>query len=171
MQREPVTPLAELQWTETPAIIEFVHAELDLLDQRRFEEWIDLYTDDGVYFAPVAPDQASALDHVSLFYDDVPTMRLRATRLRHPRIHVQDPPSRTVHIVSSFRNFVQDDASGVTFRCNFVLFEYRQTQGQRLYGGTYTYKLRQEELRWRIAAKTAALVNSDDMFPSLAIWF
>ena len=42
----------------------FVHAELDCLDQRRFEDWIALFAEDGFYWAPVAADQASPLDHV-----------------------------------------------------------------------------------------------------------
>ena len=152
-------------------IAAFVHAELDCLDQRRFEDWIALFAEDGFYWAPVVADQASPLDHVSLFYDDVRTMKLRANRLRHPRIHVQDPPSRTVHMVSNFRDFEADGNGLITFRCNFSLFEFRITQGQHMYAGTYVYSLRRTEAGLRIVAKTALLVNSEDMFPSLSIWF
>ena len=149
----------------------FVHAEVDCLDQRRFEDWIALFSDDGFYWAPVAADQTSPLDHVSLFYDDVRTMKLRANRLRHPRIHVQDPPSRTVHLVSNFRDFETADGGLLKFRCNFALFEFRSTQGQHIYGGTYAYGVRRTEAGLRIAEKTVLLVNSEDMFPSLSIWF
>ena len=149
----------------------FVHAELDCLDQRRFEDWIALFADDGYYWAPVSADQPSPQDHVSLFYDDVRTMKLRANRLRHPRIHVQDPPSRTVHLVSNFRNFEVADHGLTRFRCNFALFEFRAPQGQHVYGGTYVYGLRRTQDGLRIAEKTALLANSEDMFPSLSIWF
>lgn len=175
MVREPAAPTAITPATvsevDEAALVSFVNAELELLDQRRFEDWIELFAEDGFYWAPVAANQKSPLDHVSLFYDDVRAMRLRAARLRHPRIHVQDPPSRTVHLVSNFRGFLSDGRGHVRFRCNFIVFEFRHTQGQRVYGGTYAYHLRHVEDRWRIAEKTAEVVNSEDMFPSLSIWF
>ncbi len=152
-------------------ISSFVHTELDCLDQRRFEDWISLFTEDGYYWAPVAAEQKSPLDHVSLFYDDVRTMKLRANRLRHPRIHVQDPPSRTVHLVSNFRNFETINNDLIKFSCNFALFEFRAPQGQHIYGGTYIYGLRRTPDGLRIEEKKVLLVNSEDMFPSLSIWF
>ncbi|HZX26454.1 MAG TPA: aromatic-ring-hydroxylating dioxygenase subunit beta [Telluria sp.] len=156
---------------DSEALAAFVHRELDLLDQRRFEDWAALFTEDGYYWAPVAPDQASPLDHVSLFYDDVRTMKIRIARLRHPRIYVQNPASRTVHLVSNFRDIEEDGSGAVRLRCNFILFEFRLTKGQQIYGGTYDYLLRREGGDWRIAQKKASLANSEDMFPSLAVWF
>jgi len=77
------------------SIIKFITREVELLDTRRFEEWAELFTEDGFYWAPVSPDQTDPREHVSLFYDDRKAMRTRIARLRHPQIHVQTPPSRT----------------------------------------------------------------------------
>ena len=41
-----------------------------MLDERRFEEWRDLFADDGYYWVPARPDQPNPLDEVSIFYDD-----------------------------------------------------------------------------------------------------
>lgn len=155
----------------TEEIIAFVHRELDLLDERRFEDWAALFADDGFYWAPAGRDQASPLDHVSIFYDDVKTIKTRIARLRHPRIYVQNPPSRTVHMVSNFRDFETDAQGALTFRCNFCMFEFRMTKGQQIYGGTYEYILRQIDGKWRIQQKKASLANSEDTFPSIAVWF
>ena len=157
--------------SEFEGISAFVHHELELLDQRRFEEWTALFTDDGAYWAPIGQEQADPNSHVSLFYDDVRTMKVRIARLRHPRIHVQTPPSRTIHLVSNFRNFEADGKTTLKVRCNFIMFEFRMPKGQQIYGGTYDYELRRVDENWRIRQKKATLVNSDDMFPSLSVWF
>jgi 3-phenylpropionate/cinnamic acid dioxygenase small subunit len=156
-------PLAE--------IIEFVHAELDLLDRRQFEDWADLFTEDGRYWSPIDPDQPDPLNHVSLFFDDKPGMKMRIYRLRHPMIHMQTPPSRYLHMVTNFRGLATS-AGETTFKCNFLMFEYRRTRSQSIVGGTYDYRLvRDADQKLRIKEKKATLVNSEDSFPSLAVWF
>ena len=39
----------------------FLLHEARLLDQRRFEEWMELFTEDGYYWAPARPDQPAPL--------------------------------------------------------------------------------------------------------------
>ena len=162
---------AQLSAAEERAATEFVHHELRLLDGRRFEAWIDLFTEDGYYWSPVKPDQLNPQSHVSLFFDDKKTMATRLNRLRHPRIHLQTPPSRTVHLVSNFQHKI--DGRHTVTMCNFIMLEYRQTKGQRVYAGTYEYHLAPEAAgaSYKIKMKKATLVNSDDSFPSLAVWF
>ena len=70
----------------------FLIQEARLLDERRFREWMELFAEDGTYWVPAAPDQASPFDQASLFYDDRDLMKTRVDRLDHPRIHVQTPP-------------------------------------------------------------------------------
>ena len=45
---------------------EFLIHEARLLDERRFREWMELFTEDGTYWVPAVPDQASPLDQASL---------------------------------------------------------------------------------------------------------
>jgi benzoate/toluate 1,2-dioxygenase beta subunit len=73
---------------------EFLIHEARLLDERRFRGWMELFAEDGTYWVPAVPDQASPFDQASLFYDDRELMKTRVERLEHPRIHVQTPPSR-----------------------------------------------------------------------------
>jgi 3-phenylpropionate/cinnamic acid dioxygenase small subunit len=158
---------------ELGAISRFITAETHLLDERRFEEWMALFTDDGYYWAPTNPAQPDALTHVSLFFDDMPTMQTRIARLRHPKIHMQIPHSRTVHIVGNVQVESQNEAGVIFVKCNFIMLEYRPTRPQNVWGGRYDYQLMRGDLAgtYRIAAKKATLVNSDDQFPSLALWF
>ena len=46
-------------------------------------------------------DRSSPYGPTSLFYDDLELMRTRIDRLEHPLIHVQTPPSNTVHLIGS----------------------------------------------------------------------
>src|SRR5258708_14629897 len=80
----------------TPFELFLIH-EGALLDQRRFRDWMALFTEDGTYWVPAVPGQESPYDQASLFYDDRELMKTRIERLEHPRIHVQTPPSRPAH--------------------------------------------------------------------------
>ncbi len=51
-------------------VSQFLFHEARLLDERRWDEWADLFTPDGVYWAPAAHDQPDAEFHVSLIHDD-----------------------------------------------------------------------------------------------------
>ena len=62
-------------------LADFLAHEARLLDERRFQEWMQLFADDGTYWVPSVPDQQSPFDQASLFYDDRELMRTRIERL------------------------------------------------------------------------------------------
>lgn len=150
------------------AVQDFIHRELRLLDARRFDEWRDLFTEDGAYWVPTQPDQASPEEAVSLFYDDRVTMAARIRRLNHPDIHVQSPLSRTVHMVSNIECLPGEDGM-VEAHAVFFMAEYRHTE-PRWYAGRYEYRLRPLGDELRIALKKVVLVNCDGAFPSMAVY-
>ena len=153
------------------AVERIVYHESRLLDERRFEEWMDLFTEDGYYWAPVQPGQRSPADHVSLIHDDREFMKARIERLRHPRIHQQTPPSRACRLVSCIR-LEPDPPSGVQYLAasSMVMFEYRKGE-QRVFAGHCQHALRFEGSALKIAWKRVDLINSDDVFPMIAIPF
>ncbi|MBM3596658.1 MAG: aromatic-ring-hydroxylating dioxygenase subunit beta [Alphaproteobacteria bacterium] len=153
-------------------LAEFVRHEVQLLDERRYDEWASLFAADGVYWVPAQLDQASPTTHVSLFYDDRATIQTRVTRLRHPQIHVQTPHSRTIHTVSNFRTPTRDRASGLTtIESNFLMLEYRPGWPQQLFGGRYRHTLRRTKGGYEIVMKRVDLVNCDGTFPALSVPF
>ena len=151
----------------------FLFHELALLDDRRFEEWVELFTDDGYYWAPASPDQENPLESVSLFYDDVEMLRTRFNRLRPPRVHSQIPPSRTSHMVSNVVIGPQSSGAGVVdVSARFQMLEYRPQHDQRTFGGRYDYTLKRSGAAdFRIAAKKATILNCDDVHLPIAIPF
>lgn len=153
-------------------IEEFLIHEAALLDDRRFEEWIALFTDDGYYWAPAKPDQDSPETQVSLFFDDKALMTTRVARLRHPRIHAQTPPSRTSHMVGNITaDPVDIEAQRYRVSARFVILEYRPGMDQRSFGGRYDYDLVRADGSFRIASKKAALINCDDAMLPVSLPF
>ncbi|WP_175795435.1 aromatic-ring-hydroxylating dioxygenase subunit beta [Burkholderia multivorans] len=157
---------------------QFIIHELDLLDVRNFEHWMDLFADDGCYWAPTTIDQVSPAKQVSIFYDDKDLMRKRITRLRHERIHSQIPHSRTVHMLSGLQVVSSGQSNAreapIVTRANFLMVEYRPSvpEGiQRVFSGRYEHHLRPFNDSFKIAMKKATLVNCDSVFSPLAIYF
>ena len=168
---DPATGDTLLSRERRDEIEQFIFFENRLLDERRFEDWMELFTEDGYYWAPARPGQESPLDETSLFFDDRELMQARFRRLRHPRIHVQTPPSRTCHMVGNLMIDEADDAAGsyLTSSC-FQLLEFRRNR-QRTFGGRYEHRLVRRDGALCIALKKATLINCDSVFDALAIPF
>ncbi|CAN5794369.1 aromatic-ring-hydroxylating dioxygenase subunit beta [soil metagenome] len=150
---------------------QFIYREVRLLDERRFEEWMGLYTEDGVYWAPTQHGQKSPDDAVSLFYDDRGTMTARIKRFAHPDIHVQAPMSYTAHLVSNIELAANPSPAGeFVVHASFIMTEFR-IGAPRMYSGRYEYRLRRDGAgSLRIAMKKAVLVNCDDSFTAMAVY-
>ena len=145
----------------------FLVNEARLLDERRFREWMELFTEDGIYWVPSTPDQKSPLEQASLFYDDRELMRTRIDRLEHPLIHVQTPPSRTVHLVTNV-TVGAGETGEVAILSNVLMVEYR-LERQRVFAGRQQHRMRFEDGSWRIAVKRVDLVNCDSAFEAIAV--
>jgi benzoate/toluate 1,2-dioxygenase beta subunit len=163
----PVGPVPDLREIEA-----FIHDEARLLDERRFEEWMELFAQDGIYWVPTTPGQTNPQRTVSLFYDDRDAMKARIVRLRHPRIYVQTPPSRTRHVISGFHF---ERAGVVPGECavssNFMMLEYRPGYEQRVFGGQFLHRLRFADGRFQIVLKRVELINCDESFRAMAVPF
>jgi 3-phenylpropionate/cinnamic acid dioxygenase small subunit len=150
-------------------LADFLTHEARLLDDRRFRDWMGLFTEDGTYWVPAAPDQQSPFDQASLFYDDRTLMRTRIERLEHPRIHVQTPPSRTVHLIGNVHVETADPAKGeYVVSSNVIMVEYRDDQ-QRIFAGRQRHQLRSEGESLRIVQKRIDLINCDGAFEAMAV--
>jgi ethylbenzene dioxygenase beta subunit len=146
----------------------FLIREAALLDQRRFQEWRDLFTEDGWYWVPAEPGQENPDNAASLFYDDREMMQTRIDRLEHPRIHIQTPPSRTVHMISNVTVEPGEAAGEHIVRSSMMMAEYR-LDVQRLFAGTQTHVLAGEGAETRIRSKRVDLINCDSAFEAMAV--
>ena len=58
-------------------LIDFVIREARLIDQHRLEEWLDLFTEDGIYWMPLEWGQTDPLLTASLMYEDKLLLTIR----------------------------------------------------------------------------------------------
>ena len=135
----------------------FLFHEARLLDERRFGEWLALYTPDAEYWVPYAWQQESPKDHVSLFYETVTLLRMRVDRLENELSPLDAPQSRVNHFLS---NVTVEDAPELIARAYLLYCEYRREE-QRWFAGRATWRLRAEGETFRIAAKRVDLLNAD----------
>jgi hypothetical protein len=63
-------------------LIGFVVHEARLLDELRFDEWLELFTEDGRYWMPLEYGQTDPILRNSLFYDDKLLLKIRVERLK-----------------------------------------------------------------------------------------
>lgn len=152
-------------------IEEFLFHEARLLDERRFEDWMELFTEDGVYWVPAEEGQDNPTDTVSIFHDNRQLMEVRIRRLRHPANHAQRPPSRTRHLVT---NVVLDDTDAETgeldVASNLQMAEYRDDE-RRTFAAAVTHRLRRVDGALRIARKRIDLIDCDAAHGPMSIPF
>lgn len=147
----------------------FVLYEAKLLDARRFADWLALFAENGTYWVPSVPNQKSPFNQASLFYDDMDLLKTRVGRLGHPKIHIQDPPSRTVHHVGRVTVEEPENASGECLLAStLIMAEYREDR-QRIFAGRQYHRLRRSGNSFKIVHKRVDLVNCDTAFEPMAV--
>jgi 3-phenylpropionate/cinnamic acid dioxygenase small subunit len=164
--REPA-----LQSELTPSVRErlslLLHDESELLDTGRLDDWLNLFTADCVYWVPLRPEQTDALDHVSLFYEDRPAMRLRIERLRHPRAHSLEDRIQTSRCADTpVAERIDESTGGLVITRRFQMVEYHYEHA-RLFAGLYTYQVADFRDDPRIRVKRVDLVDSAGPFEAL----
>jgi 3-phenylpropionate/cinnamic acid dioxygenase small subunit len=162
----PAGHSASLSLAECAAFL--VH-EAELLDERKFEDWLALFTENAWYWVPTEPDQDSPFTTVSLMYDDRKLLETRVRRLVSPRLHAQEPRSRTSRIVANVTLRERRPAAALV-RSKFMMVEYRRGD-QRLFAGTCFHELVRSGGGLRIASKRVDLVNCDAPMEGLVIPF
>lgn len=146
----------------------FVFDEACLLDERRFEAWLALFAEDGVYWVPAQHDQTSPTTALSLYYEAKPLLALRVARLAQPSMHAQSPPSRTHHHVGAVRIAREGDAYVVD--ASLIMAEHREGETRWFAGRTHHRIVRTAE-GLRIALKRVNLVDCEAPQRALAVPF
>jgi benzoate/toluate 1,2-dioxygenase beta subunit len=132
--------------------------EAQLLDDRDHERWLELFTDDCLYWMPVDPLATDGSLRLNIFYDDRAKLRDRIRRLSSGEAYTEDPPSLTVRTVSAVQ--VRVDGDAIVVASNFTLVAHRLGT-QRLLAGRYRHRLVRVDGLLRIAEKRVGLLGSD----------
>lgn len=145
--------------------IELIHRENLLLDERRYDEWLQLFVPDARYWAPYRWEAPEPLNEMNLLYDDFARLKERVSRLTGGDLHSQDPASQTVRLLGQFSTPVSDEwvppaPFDEVVTTPFKLAEYRAERTTE-YTGRYTYWLTDGEDGRRITAKKIQLLGAE----------
>ncbi|MFO1319239.1 MAG: aromatic-ring-hydroxylating dioxygenase subunit beta [Burkholderiales bacterium] len=151
-------------------LIRFVYREARLLDEKRFDEWLALFTEDGCYWVPLAPDQTDPILHTSLAYEDALLLKLRVERLKSPRAFSQQPPSRPHHLLQAPEVDRFDAAANVYVTRTSFLYTESQGDAVQQFVGTAWHTLVNTDAGLRMQLKRVNLLNSDAALPSIQLF-
>jgi 3-phenylpropionate/cinnamic acid dioxygenase small subunit len=151
-------------------LIRFVIQEARLLDEKRFDEWYGLFTDDALYWVPAAPGQTDPLQHNSLAYEDKLLLQLRIERLKRPNAFSQKPASRCHHLLQTPEIEKADEAKGEYLtRTQMIYTETRGDESQR-YAATAWHSLVKANEKLKIKLKRVDILNCDAALPSIQLF-
>ena len=151
-------------------LAKFIYQEARLLDEKRFDEWYELFTEDAYYWVPLAPGQTDRLTHNSLAYEDKLLLKLRIERLKQPTAFSQKPASRCLHVLQ-VPEVEKSDAAGGEFllRTPFLYTETKGDDSQR-YAATAWHTLVQSSQGLKIKLKRVDILNADAALPSIQLF-
>ena len=145
----------------------FIYKEARLLDEKRFDEWYELFTDDGYYWVPLVPGQTDPLLHNSLAYEDKLLLKLRIERLKLPTAYAQKPASRCHHVLQAPE--VESSGDEYRVRTPFIYTETRGDESQR-YAATAWHTLVRSNGKLKIRLKRVDILNADSALPSIQLF-
>ena len=150
-------------------LVDFIYAEARMLDEGRYDEWLDLWLADGHYWMPLDYKQTDPHLVTSFLYEDMFMLKLRVERLNGARTFSQKPKSRCHHVIQ--RPFVDkldnDDGDYVT-NTSMHYVETRLDE-QFLLALTATHELKRVDGELRIANKRVDLLNCDAAFGNIQL--
>jgi 3-phenylpropionate/cinnamic acid dioxygenase small subunit len=163
---------------------DFLYREAELLDERRYEEWLKLFTDDVRYWMPMRRNvPADELDReftregtdVNWFDEGKDTLTRRVKQIRTGVHWAEQPPSRICHMVSNVQivAMTPDDPSPmeVMVKSRFLLYRNRVETETDLLVGKREDQLRRVDGEWRIARRKIVLDQSVLLAKNLTFFF
>ena len=158
MQSTPAALVAEVE--------QFLYREAFLLEQGRFAEWLELLTDDVVYYLPNCRPDGKLRTDAAIARDGIAALRMRVDRLHDPLNPAVQPPPRTKYFVTNV--MAEEEAGGVHVRSSVLLYIVRDGR-VRHHPISCEYQLRPAGESWKIAAKTVYLLENGQPLRPLPI--
>jgi 3-phenylpropionate/cinnamic acid dioxygenase small subunit len=163
----------------------FLYAESELLDQRRFTEWLETLADDLVYFMPLrrnvpagqhAEHENTRLgEDINWFDEDKWTLGKRVEQILTGIHWAEEPLSRITHMVSNVQVDeivpVDGEPQEVTAHSRFLIYQNRMETETYLFVGRRTDRLRKTEGAWRLARREILLEQNVLLAKNLTVFF
>jgi 3-phenylpropionate/cinnamic acid dioxygenase small subunit len=170
---------------------QFLYREARLLDEHRFHEWLELFTDDVRYWMPMrsnrypanskaikrldrsepVDESVSGEDDLALLDESKDTLTRRIARLDTGMAWAEDPPSRTRHCITNIEIAEESTAAELSVYSNFVIYRTRAERERELFVGSRRDVLRREGGRLKISARRILLDDTVLPMKNLSIFF
>ena len=140
---------------------DFLFREAELLDERRFEDWLALLADDIHYFAPLVRnrrfgdwDSEYTREDADLNWFDEGKFELeqRVKQIMTGQHWCEEPISRTTHMVSNLQVEEEPDDL-IRVRCRFIVSRNRNESDVDLWVGKREDRLRRSADSFQIASR------------------
>jgi 3-phenylpropionate/cinnamic acid dioxygenase small subunit len=152
------------------AVAQFLYRQSELLDARRWQDWIDLFAEDGIYWMPAKPEDSTWDGVPSIFAEDRNLMTVRMNRVLHPDAWSQKPLWGTSHVVGNVTIEKESPNGDVVVRSRFHMMELRRDD-VRHFAGSYLHHLKKAKDGYRIRLQRVDMVNGQAAYDYvLQVW-
>jgi len=165
-------------------IEEFLYREAELLDERCFNEWLDLLTEDVRYWMPMRRNvKFGELDReftregqdINWFDEGKQTLTQRVNQILTGVHWAEEPLSRVCHIVSNVRIVkalpsVESPVS-VDVKCRFLVYRNRVETETDILLGRREDRLRKIDDDWKISQRKVILDQNVLLAKNLTLFF
>lgn len=161
---------------ERDRIKSFLYREARLADEHRYDEWEELWTDDGQYWVPATHEEVGPEEHVSIINDIRPRISTRVGQLKTGDRHSEDPPTPMRRLITNVE--VGDHLEEIhttpappkeedcSVGSNFLLVHSRRET--TFWAGRTLHRLREVDGELKMSLKKVMLVNNlDEGTPTL----
>jgi 3-phenylpropionate/cinnamic acid dioxygenase small subunit len=165
-------------------IEEFLYHEADLLDERRYEDWLALVAEDVRYWMPMRrnvkvgePERefTRAGQDINWFDEGKETLTRRVKQILTGMHWAEEPVSRISHMVSNVRLIEVNPSAAepheVTVRCRFLIYRNRVETETDILVGKREDLLRRVEGEWQIARRKIILDQNVLLTKNLTFFF
>lgn len=149
---------------------DFIYREARMLDEGRFEDWLELFTRDAHYWMPAEWQQTDPLLQPSLMYEDWFLLKVRVQRLTGARTFSQKPRSRSCHVLQMPQiDELTEDGQRC---CSWTPFHYTEIRGDdsTSFSGWLKHDLQLIDDDIRIRQKRVELLNFDAPLPAIQLF-
>lgn len=157
---------------------QFLFKEAQLLDERRFEEWLELFTSDLHYWMPgrfnsgeKGEDGVFKSGDLALFEESKQTLINRVARFRTGLARAEEPPSRTRHLITNVQAERGERAGELRVRSNFLVYRTRLEHDMDTFVGCRDDIFREVDGHWKIARRTILLDQAVLSASNLSVFF
>ena len=156
----------------TREVERFLYREARLLDERRFHDWLTLFTDDIRYFMASRSNRYPKISKaIAILDEDKASLSARVARLDTGMAWAEDPPSRTRHLISNIEVEPGDGEAEITVYSNFLVYRSRAESEEDFYVGARQDVLRRVAGEWKIARRRIVLDQNVLSAKNVSVFF